>query len=474
MICEVAASLLVFACAAAPDATAADRSGWSHVAAIDVGAAPTAGPLASGSAGARLNAGLVEFELTPEAFDLARTDLGDLRLSGPHGRDVPYVRRVTKDTLTHRTFRAKLYNRTFVPGLESGTGGAGRKLPGERSTVTADFGERLRKSRVGVATAGTDFRRSVLVEASDDGESFRVLRDGALLFRVAHSAAGKGYERSTVDLPDNDFRYLRVTVMHAPDDGERVEITGVVAWQPAGEPPETRPVPLTVKAVRQLPKKKLTEIVLDLAFRKLPLHSLALDFADSDFHRHVTISGRNAEKRVVRTPREDAAPLEREVEVPWTPVAGGVVCRFSAGGRTEEHLSMKLAGARYRYLRVRIGNRDDEPLEFLGASATRLVHYVAFQPRGSGDHALYLGDPDARAPSYDFVHYAGKLRAEGVTEAMLGPVEPNPEYGVVEEEKPWSERHKWLLWAALLAAAAVLGLLLYRQIKTIAPEDSDD
>jgi hypothetical protein len=387
---------------------------------------------------------------------------------------VPYVLQVTKGTLTHKTYRAELYNRTFVPGLESDTGGVGRELPGERSTVTADFGERLRKSRVDIDTTGTDFRRSVLVEASEDGESFRALRDGALLFRVARSATGKGYERSTVDLPDNDFRYLRVTVMHAPDDAERVEITGVVAWQPAGEPPETRPVPLTVNTVVHLPEKKLTELVLDLAFRKLPLHALTLDFADTDFHRHVTVSGRNAQKRIDRTPREDAAPVEREVEVPWTYVADAVAYRFSAGGAAEEGLSVKLAGARYRFLRVRIENRDDQPLEFLGASATRLVHRVAFRPKGGGEYSLYLGDPNARAPGYDFVHYAGKLRAEGFTEAVLGPVEPSPEYGVTEQEVPWSERHKWLLWAALLAAAAVLGLLIYRQMKTIAPASSDD
>ena len=84
---------------------------------------------------------------------------------------------------------AKLYNRTFVPG--------------QRSTVTADFGERLRKTSVRIATGGTNFRRRVLVEASEDGKSFQILRDGAFLFRVASAAAGKGYERSTVNLPEN-------------------------------------------------------------------------------------------------------------------------------------------------------------------------------------------------------------------------------------------------------------------------------
>jgi hypothetical protein len=43
MMCNVAASLVALVCGAAPDATAADRSGWSHVAAIEVGAAPAAG-----------------------------------------------------------------------------------------------------------------------------------------------------------------------------------------------------------------------------------------------------------------------------------------------------------------------------------------------------------------------------------------------------------------------------------------------
>ena len=119
---------------------------------------------------------------------------------------------------------------------------------------------------------------------------------------------------------------------------------------------------------------------------------------------------------------------------------------------------------------MRIENADDPPLSFEGASATRLVHYLAFPPDGAAGYALYFGNPSARRPSYDVVHYIGRLRQEGVTGAELGAAEPNPAYGPRDRPAPWSEQHKWLIWIALLGALAALGFLVYRQIKTAPSE----
>jgi hypothetical protein len=47
----------------------------------------------------------------------------------------------------------------------------------------------------------------------------------------------------------------------------------------------------------------------------------------------------------------------------------------------------------------------------------------------------------------------------------LGSLAPNPAYRLAQQAVPWSERHKGLIWVALLAALAALGLIIYRQIK---------
>ena len=90
--------------------------------------------------------------------------------------------------------------------------------------MTVDFGARGPRTRIDVETPGTDFRRRVSVEASQDGDAWEVLKKSDSLFsdRLRTRLVQQGGD----GLPDNDFRYLRITVFNAPDDPERVDIAG--------------------------------------------------------------------------------------------------------------------------------------------------------------------------------------------------------------------------------------------------------
>ena len=69
-------------------------------------------------------------------------------------------------------------------------------------------------------------------------------------------------------------------------------------------------------------------------------------------------------------------------------------------------------------------------------------------------------------------HYIAKLGEQGVAEAKLGKLVPNPNHQVKERTAPWSERHKEVLWIALLAMALVLGFLVYRMAVTTRKEEA--
>jgi len=433
---------MALALASPADEGDSGKADWSHRAPIQIAAAA--------------EQGFVEFALTPEVFDLAREDLADLRVVAGAGGDAPYVLSVASGKTGSAPLLVRLYNRTYVSGRQS--------------SVTVDFGAKILKNRIGVDTAGLNFRRGVLVEASDDGQGWQKVREGAFLFRVAADAAGGSYDKRAVALPESNHRYLRVTVYNGPDDPEQVEIRYVTAWQVVRDPPETSPVPVAGVQVGQKDKEHATEIVLDLGYRKLPLDELLLEFADADFFRRVSVAGRNCKVRTIMTPVEDGPARHRTVEEPWARITGGAIYRYGSGGSVDESLGLSLRGARYRYLRVRIENADDPPLSFDGASVTRLIYYLAFPPEGAADHALYFGNPSARRPSYDLAHYVDRLREAGVTGSELGGAEPNPAYGPRERPVPWSEQHKWIIWIALLGALAALGFLVYRQIKTAPSE----
>jgi len=383
---------------------------------------------------------LVEFPLLPEVYDQARLDQGDLRIYSDSGDEVPYVVRTARGRISSGRLPAKIYNRTYVPG--------------KYSRALVDFGRKTLKNRVEVLTGGENFRRKVLLEGSDDGKKFLRVRQGAYLFRIGRP--GSGGDKNVVEFPDNNQRYLQVTVFNDPEDG-KVEIEDVRVWRWFETPPETEDVTVAGAAVKE--RKGFSEVALDLGARNLPLHDLTLRFSDANFYRQAAILGRNS--------ADDNAPGARAgapKEPAFSPVTMLSLYRFTTGKAKEERLEVSLQNVRYRYLLVRIDNGADKPLHFTGVSARRLASFVACRPQGLGKMWLYFGNEQASAPRYDLPHFVDRLRGEGVRAAFLGapvPLEPGKGGAPV----PWSEKYRALIWVALLAVCVVLALLIRRQVR---------
>ncbi len=77
---------------------------------------------------------------------------------------------------------------------------------------------------------------------------------------------------------------------------------------------------------------------------------------------------------------------------------------------------------------------------------------------------LYYGDAKLVSPVYDYA----KLFARDPNAALaeLGSPVANPEYTPRPDDRPWSERHAWLLWAALIIAVLGLGTIALRGLKS--------
>ncbi len=390
------------------------------------------------------NERLAEFPITPAVHEVSRLNLTDLRIFTENDTEVGYVVRKGEGATQTVPLEVKLINRSF--------------LPGQSSSVTADFGTKTLKNRIKIDTSGTNFRRKVRLEGSDNGETWAIIRDGAFLFRV-QAAAGErdSFDKALVEFPNNDHRYLKITVFPGSDDPEVIEIREVHASREVVIPPETAEVPVVSAATEE--KDHVSEIVLDLGSINLPLNDISLDFADSDFFRHLTIDGRNQEKRTIKHKVKDAKDLERTVPEPWARIGNGTVFRFSGSQGKEESLKLPLR-ANYRYIRIRINNFDDPPLRFTGARVSRLVYFVSFPFKKDEKYALYAGNPNATSPIYDLTHYMKPMREQGIIRADLGSLVPTsiPK----EKELPWSEKHQGIIWVALLVVLAGLGFIVYR------------
>lgn len=392
--------------------------------------------------------GLAELSLPPDVLDRSRPDSADLRLFGNDGKEIPYIVEEAKSAVPSAEASARVYNRSF--------------LAGKSSSATADLGVKALKNRVRVVTAGDDFRRKIAIEGSDDGRSWRTLVSGALLFRIG-PRGGAEYEKDAVSVPENDLRYLRVTVYHGPGDPGEVEIADILVRRELLPPSPALPVPLAGSYVEQTGNRTLLEF--DLGYRHLPLRELKLSFSDPNYFRRLRLSGRQKKTRIVKHAVEDAKPLEREVSEDWRPILSGAVYRYSGAEGEDESPALDLNGAGYRYLRVEIFNEDDRPLSFAGATVSRSERRIRF-PAPSGEGAyLYFGHPAAPAPRYDLSHYAQRLAGRGIAAVELGSVAANPAFEKSGSRLPWSERHRAVVWLALLGGIVVLGLLILSQFR---------
>jgi hypothetical protein len=144
-----------------------------------------------------------------------------------------------------------------------------------------------------------------------------------------------------------------------------------------------------------------------------------------------------------------------------TPLCRGSISRIRMKGGGKEVVTDDLAlgscDVKTNQVAIEIDNGDNAPLAVERAEPQLLERRIYFDPAGKTAIRLYYGDEKVPAPEYDYAHFFHK-EADAV-EAVVGAENANPDYTGRPDERPWSERHKWVLWGSLLLAVVVLALL---------------
>ena len=139
--------------------------------------------------------------------------------------------------------------------------------------------------------------------------------------------------------------------------------------------------------------------------------------------------------------------------------------RINHGGQavTSEDLSLDIYPRATQQIKVSIENGDDPPLPIQQVQPLSVERRMYFDPKEKSSLQLYYGDPKLDAPSYDYAKFF--QQAPDPVLAQLGIAEANPEFAARPDDRPWSERHSYVLWVAMLLAVAVLGGLALRGLK---------
>lgn len=393
--------------------------------------------------------------ITPELYDIAKDDLSDIRLVDGNGEQIPYVIARPPDAATWQRYQPALINRA------ANAGGA--------ATVTLDFGGNVMKNAIDVVTRGNNFRRAVKVEGSGDNIEFFVLVERAYVFAVDYNTR---FEH--IEMPMNDYRYLRISVSPMESEQESPVINRVDAFRIEEASAEHRPVEMTLIEQSEDEEKHLSIYVYDVVYRHLPISEIQLGVADDSFYRYATVEGRDAETYKVEISSEDNRQRFREVEAAWIKMVGGAIYRYtSSDGQKHENLILHIpSGSRvYRYLRINISNYDDRPLTVDSVSADMAAHKLVFEDSGTGTTLLYAGSESAKKPSYDLNRTLSNPLEIKTGRAVLGSIIDNPLFEkAAQKPVAFTEKHRILLLIVLVIAALALGGFIFKSFTSIKNE----
>ena len=146
-----------------------------------------------------------------------------------------------------------------------------------------------------------------------------------------------------------------------------------------------------------------------------------------------------------------------------TQLCGGDISRIrmKSGGRevVTEDLALNFCSnnGKEHQIRIDIDNADNTPLTVEMVEPQSLERRIYFDPAGKTAIKIYYGDEKLYAPVYDYARFFHK--EADAAQAVIGVESQNPDYTGRPDERPWSERHKWVLWGAMLLAVAVLAVL---------------
>jgi hypothetical protein len=390
--------------------------------------------------------------LTPEVYSVAKTDLADIRLINNDGNQIPYVSARDEDLTETVRYSPAILNRS--------TDANGNAL------LTLDFGAVTIKNCIEVDTSGDNFRRAVKVEGSNDNIEFFTIVDRAYIFAVSD----KNHHRySGIDLPNNDYRYIRITVSPMTIEETKLAVNKVRAFRVKKKPAQKQTVKMMQTGHTEDPNTRLSNYVYDLKWRHLPIVEIELNVEDDSFYRCVTIQGRDAATQKVKIDSEDNRERFAEVEVPWNTITTDTIYRYTdPAGQKHQRLSLPVqSGGSYRYLKIIVSNYDDQPITIRSASAKMIPYKVIFPTPADKSAKLYVGCESSGRPQYDLARRLTNPSQVKATPAALAAIIDNPLFGKAALKLPWTEQHKMLLLSALVAVVIVLGVFMLKSLKTI-------
>jgi len=302
---------------------------------------------------------------------------------------------------------------------------------GGRTEFDLDLGDGAEYNRVQLRLKAANFVASATAEGRDalGGSAGRKL-SASTLYDFSREGLGNHF---ALHIPLSTFRYLHVSIAPAisPRDitsaSASMQREAQATWISAGR----------CQSPEQI--SRITRIACDLD-PGVPVGRILFTVPASMINFRRTVSVNDAQGTGL-----------------WS---GSITrIRMKSGGRevVTEDLAIGFYNRRGQRVLIEIDNGDNAPLTVEKAEPQALERRIYFDPAGKTAIKLYYGDEKLPAPEYDYARFFHK--EADAAQAVMGAESENPNYTGRPDERPWSERHKWVLWGAMLLAVAVLAIL---------------
>jgi hypothetical protein len=377
-------------------------------------------------------AGVYHFTVPLQVMGESRDDLGDLRLFDSENHEIPYAIRTRTNINEQKEFGASVFNEVTI---------------GSATEATIDLGENSGEhNEVQIQTAGSNFRRRVVVEGSDFRSEWRTLKNDAVIF--GFQSDGKMVESNRVAYPTSRYRYLRVRVSEDElTDDAPPDITGLRVIMGVHEKGELVSWDVAVPSyeLNRNQGAHASSWTIDFGSR-VPCDRLSLTIEDPSFYRSFEVDA---------------------FDDPQNPrlLANGYLSR-RAGEDQKPQLITFDHEEHVRKLRLQITDYSNPTLSINSIQASAPARELVFelkQPQRL-PLQLFFGNSKISEPHYDFEkELSGKLKSPPAP-SSVGEVTKNPAY--VPEPLPFTERVPWLIYVVLAGSSLALGWILFSLART--------
>jgi len=383
----------------------------------------------------------VAVPLDKEIYDSAKEDLSDLRVLDAKGEECSYAIFVRNEMMT---------------GQKLGLDIISNKIDATESVMTVELkGPPKPFNYLKVIPASNNFLRKITIQGSNDNRNWEVIRKEIVIYSFAFQMTATYFEQYTHEtysgygfgtyteenlsmrLPQVVYKYIRVIVPH-DQDKEPVELRSMdIANMVVTEAEEDTCSGILVRTQTD-PESKSVEYAANLGSRNIPLSRLDIAVEGSNFFRRVEVEGSNDLKE-------------------WHKLARDCIFSISVDDQAERKTTVKLGNVSARYIKIRVFNGDNKPINLVSVKGYFLKKYLVMIPEKDVEYKLLYGNPGARSVNYDLGEVIKGRSIDNFGIGSLADQVRNDKYEPYKENKPWTEDKPYILWIAM--GIIILGLI---------------